>query len=555
MENSRKKLISLDTETDQKGGIGQWSIAFRDTDGKLKVVSAYGSCHQIELERIFNKDVYVGFHNYKYDGRELRANKMPVPKPENVLDTMIMAYCLGLGRQKPEDTGESGDTMVGGLGLKYLARRHLGMQMINWDEVKVHPELQAEYNAKDSVATYLLMEKWEPKLPKHFWEIDMPLLDVLMAMEDRGIKVDPGFIKRYAEGLDGHLAEIKGELPFNPYANKEVAKYVYETLGYPVTQKTEKGQPSVAKEVLETIDDPIVKRIIEYKEVYQERNTYISNYVNRLDLDNRIHAEFKQTSTSTGRLSAARPNLQNVTKDKSDRPSKLRDLFIADEGKALVRVDWSQLELRVFAALTQDERMLKALLSGEDIHQITADMLGISRDDAKINNFLTLYGGTAWAISREFHIPIDKAKAFQKQYYERFPGVKKYMDEQRERAETERRVFDYYGRVCRLDGMYADDWKVREDAVKLAINMPIQGTAVEVVKQAMIDLHYKHHAPMILQVHDELVFEVPEKEATEYARWLLGYLPTLTTINGMVFPVEASTGKTWLESMRKERRV
>jgi DNA polymerase I-like protein with 3'-5' exonuclease and polymerase domains len=462
-------LTSLDVENDEHGQIGQWSIAYRDLSGQLTVHPYQGAKPELLVPG------KVVFHNAKYDLRVLRANGMPTPKPENVLDTMIAAYCLGLGRQEPRDTGKSGDNLVGGLGLKYLARRHLGMRMKTWQEVSGHPELIPEYNAADSVATYLLFEKWKPILPQHFWDIDMPLLDVLMTMEDRGIKVDPEFLKSYAEEIDGHLDEIKKDLPLNPYATKEVAKYVYETLGYPVTRRTDTGQPSVEKELLETIDDPIIRRILEYKEFYQERKTYLGSYVNRLDIDNRIHCEFKQTSTSTGRLSAARPNLQNVTKDTSTHPSKLRDLFVADGGKILVRADWSQIELRVFAALAQDERMLKALTSGEDIHQVTADMLGVSRDDAKINNFLTLYGGTPWAISREFHIPIDKARAFQKDYYAKFPGVKKYMEEQRARAIEERKVYNYYGRCCRLDGMFSDDWKTKEDDIRLAINMPIQG--------------------------------------------------------------------------------
>jgi len=245
-----------------------------------------------------------------------------------------------------------------------------------------------------------------------------------------------------------------------------------------------------------------------------------------------------------------------VVKEKTDKTkSKIRDLFIAPEGMLLVRVDWQQLELRVFAALTQDEHMLKALLSGQDIHQMTADMLGVNRDDAKINNFLTLYGGTAWAISREFHIPIDKAKRFQKDYYEKFPGVEKYMAQQRELATTEKKVYNHYGRVCRLDGMFSDEWKVREDAIRLGINMPIQGTAGEIVKRAMIDLHYKHSAPMLLQIHDELIFEIPAGDTKDYALWLKEYLPTLTTINDVEFPVDVSVGRTWLEASRKENKV
>ena len=312
---SSASMIALDTETDNKGGVGQWSIAYRNSKGQLEVQSAYG-----QTKIIYPDEQKVCFHNARYDIRELERNKFATPKPENVLDTMVMSYVLGFGRQKPEDTGKVGDNMVGGLGLKYLARRHLGMEMKTWQEVHERPDLVPEYNANDSVATLLLAEKWIPQLPQHFWDIDMPLLDVLMKMEDRGIKVDPDFIKKYAEEIDVHLDEVKKELgDLNPYATEQVADYIYGTLGYPVTQKTSTGKPQVTKEILETIDDPIVRRILEYKGFYQEKKTYISNYVKGMDLDGRVHCEFKQTSTSTGRLSAARPNLQNVVKEKTDK--------------------------------------------------------------------------------------------------------------------------------------------------------------------------------------------------------------------------------------------
>jgi uracil-DNA glycosylase family 4 len=542
------QLLALDTETDNKGGIGQWSVAYRNPEGELVVQPFYGADKDLQ----FNGQVIM--QNAKYDLRELKKAGMNLPKPENVLDSMIMAYCLGLGRQEPRDTGKSGDNLVGGLGLKYLARRHLGMRMITWDEVKDKPELQPEYNAADSVATYLLYEKWKPELPQHFWDIDMPLLDVLMAMEDRGIKVDSNFIKTYAEEIDLHLDELKKELPINPYATKDVSKFVYETLGYPIKYKTPTGQPSVTKEALEGIDDPIVKRIVEYKDFYQERGTYIGNYVNRLDLESRIHCEFKQTSTATGRLSAAKPNLQNVTKDREDKPNKLRDLFIAKEGFTIVRVDWKLIEFGALASLAKDEHLMEAFTKS-DVHQVTADDLGIDRDTAKHINFLIQNGGGAWGMSREYHIPIDQAKRHYDAYMKRYPAIKRFQDETVEIAKSTGHITGYFGRKHRIDSLYSDEWKTRQDGEKEAKTYPMQNCAAEIVKRAMLELHYKHKAPMLLQVHDELLFEIPEKDAIEYAHWLQEYLPTITEVNGVKFPVEASTGRTWLESMQKSRRV
>ena len=539
--------VALDTENDANGKLGVWSMAFRDESGQLCVAPFEGA----EPHMRFGGNVI--FHNYKWDAKVLDRAGMKRPPPSQVHDTMIAAYCLGLGRQDVKDTGRSGDRMVGGLGLKYLARRHLGMQMKTWQQVSEDPASIPEYNANDSVATYLLFEKWRDKLPQHYWDIDMPLLDVCMSMEDRGMMVDPDFLKRYAEYLDGELDGIKDDLPLNPYSPDQVAGYVYGTLGIEPTKFTETGKPSTEKEILETIDDPIVRQILKYKEFYIDRKTYVSNYAKRMDVDNRVHCEFKQTSTATGRLSSARPNLQNVTKDKDDRPSELRKLFVAPEGKLLVRVDWERLELLVMAALSQDPAMLKALREGRNLHQETADRMGCSYDDAKTMNFLIQYLGTPFALAQQFHTSIDKATELQKSYFKAYPGVNKFIAGQKEQAHDEKTVYTYFGRKRRLDSMFSENFRTVKEGEREAVNTPIQGTGGEIVKRAMIDLHYSHAAPIILQVHDELIFEVPKKEAKDYAQWLKEYLPTLTIINGVRFPVSVSIGKNWMEAMKDEQ--
>lgn len=530
--------VALDTENDPDGSLGHWSVAYRGTDGKLRVAPFYR-----RREVKFHDRVIM--QNAKWDIRVLQRAKMPVP--ENIVDTMIAAYCLGLGRQDVKTSESEGDTgIVGGLGLKYLARRHLGFEMKEWKEIKDKPEEVEEYNAVDSVATFLLWEKFEPQLPKHFWTIDMPLLPVIMAMEDRGIMIDLTMLGEFEEHLTKALKDI--DLPLNPFSPPQVISYVYGDLGIEPWKFTDSGQPSTAEEVLETIDDPVVKKILEYKSYYKEKGTYVENYVERLTTDGRVHCEFKQCRTATGRLSSARPNLQNVPKEGSE----MRKLFVAPEGKKLVRLDYSQLELRVFAAITQDPVMLKAFEEGRDIHQETADATGLTRYQAKTVNFLMLYGGGAWKISREFHIPIDQAKACIARYYELFPAIKKYFAEIKEQVEETKKVYDWFGRMRRMDALYAEDWRIREQGMREAINMPVQGTAAEVVKLAMIDLHEKHNAPLILQVHDELVFEVNEKDAIDYAQWLEEYVPSLVEINGTRFPVEVNVGQNWLESMEEK---
>jgi DNA polymerase-1 len=543
------KLVAMDTEKDGSGGLGQWSIAFRDDTGRLCVVPSYGTKDKKHLEATFAKSSVV-FHNYKYDARELKANGMPVPLYPNIHDTLIQGYCLGLGKQAPKDEAKSksGSDMVGGLGLKYLARRHLGMQMNTWKEVAEQPELVPEYNAKDSVATFLLAEKWLPILPKHYFEIDMPLLPVLMKMEDRGIMIDVNYLKSFAEELDSQLAEF--DLPLNPYSPKQIGKYVYETLGIEPWRFTSTGQPSTEEEVLETIDDPVVKQILAYKRLYKEKGTYVESYIKGRDSQDKIHPEFKQTSTSTGRLSCARPNLQNVFK-RDDRV-KLRSLFVAPPGRKLIRADYNQLDFRALAAITQDPILIDALNADKKIHQVTAELMGLSYDDAKTVNFGVLFGQEAWSLSQQLHITIGEARDFLRDYFKRFPNIKKYRDEYTEIIQSQKKVsIPFTGRTRRIDAMYVEQKRIQREGLKEGLNLPVQGLEAEVVKIGMIDLD-KLEVEMVLQVHDELIIEVEEGDALEFAHWLKEYIPTIVEFGGMTFPVEVGIGDSWYEAMNNE---
>uniref|UniRef100_A0A6M3K280 Putative DNA polymerase n=1 Tax=viral metagenome TaxID=1070528 RepID=A0A6M3K280_9ZZZZ len=528
-------LYALDTETDGKGGLGQWSIAFRNLSNELCVMPFYGSHPDYILP---STPIY---HNAKYDIRELRTNGMT--PPEHCHDTMIMAYCMGLGKQAPKDDSKtkSGADMVGGLGLKYLARRHLGMTMNSWKDMQDHPELIPEYNATDSVATYLLAEKWLPVLPKHYFDIDMPLLPVLMKMEDRGIHIDQSFIGIYAKELDNRLAELDDIIPLNVHATQEVQSYVYGTLDIEPWKFTDSGAPSVDVDTLEKIDDPIVKSILEYKELYKDKGTYIDNYVKMRDTNNRVHCEFKQTSTSTGRLSAARPNIQNV-----DKIGNMRKLFNAPEGQKIVRLDWHLIEFGMLAVLAKDSQLINAFLTS-DVHQETANALGIDRDTGKHINFLMQNGGSPWGMSLTYGIPISLSREYFNKYFIRFPAIKKFQDETVAQAYATNHVVGFLGRKRRIDALIATDWRIRKAGENEAKTMPMQNGAAEIVKLAMIDLHYKHNAPMVAQIHDELLFYINNKEAEDYAQWLREYVPTITEIDGVQFPVDVKIGNNWYE--------
>lgn len=539
LDLSSCEYYGFDTENDNVGKLGTWSVAGRDKKGKMCVQSYFGK------NPAYKFPPTAVIQNAKWDLRVLKNNGMK--PPEHYVDTMIAAYCLGFGHQDSKASTFNEDTgIVGGLGLKYLARRHLGMAMNTWNQIADQPEMMLEYNAKDSVAALLLWEKWLPDIPQHFWDIDMPLLPVIMAMEDRGIAIEPAMLGEFDKYLDKAIKEI--DLPLNANAPAEIQSYVYGELGIEPWKFTESGQPSTEKEVLESIDDPTVRKILEYKRLFKEKGTYVESYIERMDLEGRVHPEFKQCRTATGRLSSARPNLQNVPIEGAQ--GRLRELFIAPEGKKLIRLDFKQMELRVFAALTQDEAMLKAFAEGKDIHQETADALHIDRSHGRNVNFLMLFGGGAWKISHEFGVPIDEAKRMIQKYYGQFPGIPRYFKEMKEKLEAERRAYTYFGRVRRLDALYAEDWRVKDQGLREGFNMPIQGTAAEIVKLVMIDLHHKHSAPILIQVHDELLFEVNANEADEYARWLWEYVPTLVEIEGVRFPVDVGVGNNWREAKK-----
>jgi DNA polymerase-1 len=548
----KDSLIGLDTETDNAGGIGQWSVAWRGQDGILYVKAFYGAKPDFPT-----LDYIVAEHNAKYDNRELAAHKMIPPLPTRNHCTMIQAYCKDLGKQAPKESGKtrSGSDMVGGLGLKFLARRHLGMVMTTWAEARENPEIVPEYNANDSIATFLLCETWLPTMPKHYFDIDMPLLPVLMAMEDKGVLIDPNFLQEFAKSLDNRLANftfpvINGK-ELNPFSPQQLQEYVYGTLGLTPWKFTDGGQPSTDEEVLETIHDPVVEKILEYKQLYKDKGTYVDNYVKMRDIHNRVHPELKQTSTSTSRLSCARPNLQNV-----DKEGDMRKLIIAPEGHSLVRMDYNQLDFRSLAAVTLDELLMKSLNSGRKLHDVTAEGMNIKYDDAKTVNFGVMFEQKAWSLSQQLHITINAAQEFIDGYFKLYPGIKKYHISMEEIIRRDKRVtIPYTNRTRRIDAMYVEQRRIQNDGIREGINLPVQGLEAEVVKIGMIDLYYKHHLVPILQVHDELLFEVPKNEAIDFAHWLKDYVPTIVSFGGMDFPVEVSVGKTWFDCGLKENKI
>jgi len=376
-------------------------------------------------------------------------------------------------------------------------------------------------------------------------------------MEDRGIAIDPKMLGSFEKVLGEELGKI--DLPLNPFSNPQIQSYVYGELGIEPWKFTEAGAPRVDEDVLETIDDPVVKTILAYKSLYKEKDTYADNYTKGMTLDGRIHTQFKQCRTSTARLSSSKPNLQNVPKE-----GNMRKLFIAGKGKKLILADAKQIELICNAIIAPEPHMLdlyRKLIAGEDvdIHRDTSEALHKDRDFAKHLNFMMQncrdIRDAAWKLSMELKLPINEATEFVKAYYKQYPGLLAYKQRIIEESKLTKRVTNRFGRTLRIDALYAEDWRIRREGEREAICFPVQSLAGEVIKLAMIDLHYKHAAPMLLQEHDALMFEVDEKDALEYAHWLKDYLPTITEIDGIHFPYDVGMGDSWWECKQKENEI
>jgi len=478
-------------------------------------------------------------HNYKYDLPVLKEAGIRI-HPEQCVDTMIAAYALGYPQ----------------VGLHRLASQVLGMDLRHWNEAEDDDDLGIVC-CSHADATMRLWEAFEPRLPDYFWTIDMPVSRVLLAMEDRGVRVDREGVLKYAEELEKEIAGYS--FPFNPGSPQQIGKYLYEDLGLIPTRYTDGGEPSTDKLALEAIDHPIAKELLAYRKATKSLSTYVTNYIDRMDEDQRIHPQYRQTrqpasetstteeGTVTRRLSCVQPNLQNVTS------GFMRGLFVPSPGNVWLKVDYSQLELRVFAAIWRARSMLEVFLDPNgDIHEETRLGCGFpdtkaGRTNAKIMNFQMLYIGDMGAAVAKAHELFGwdwgVCKDVVSAYYRKYPEIPDYWEEIASTALEEKGIATHFGYWRRLPQMYSDKRADIVAATRQAINTPVQGTAADIVKIGMITVGAEE--PMVVQVHDEMNFDIEKDRADEFAQWLYEALPTAVTINGVHFPVEVKIGPSW----------
>ena len=397
-------------------------------------------------------------------------------------------------------------------------------------------------------------------------EIEMPLCRVLAEMELAGFLVDAKALREMGEALSAAISDLEQRIyahagEFNINSPKQLGEVLFERLGLPAYKKTKTGYSTNA-EVLEKLrfQHPIVDEVLQYRQYTKLKSTYVDGLLKVIDPDGRIRTSFQMTVTATGRLSSTEPNLQNIP-TRTELGSELRRMFVAGEGNVLVDADYSQIELRLLAHISGDETMQEAFRTGEDIHTITASQVfGVApenvtplmRRSAKAVNFGIVYGISSFSLSQDIGVSVAEAKEYMDSYFAKYPGVKHYMEAIVERAKAEGFVETLYHRRRALPEIKSSNFNMRSFGERVALNMPIQGTAADIIKLAMIHVSRRLkaeglQAKLLMQVHDELIVECPEEETEQVKRLLTEEMERVCSLS-VPLTAEAHSGKNWLEA-------
>ncbi len=509
--------------------------------------------------------------NAKFDILVLRQAGVAVNPP--LFDTMIAHYLI------EPDMKHSMD---------YLAEKYLGYIPVSIEKLigkrgknqlsmaDLSAEEIKDYAAEDADVTFQLKEALEPKLHELevadlFYNVEMPLVSVLADMEYEGINLDVEFLQEFSKELETDIIRLRKEIhelagvEFNVDSPKQLSEVLFVKLKIPYTgRKTKTGKFSTGEDILSRLADEyeIARKVLEYRELVKLRSTYVEALPKLINKrTGRIHTTFNQAVANTGRLSSANPNLQNIP-IRTEKGQRVRKAFIPrSEEYRIVSADYSQIELRIIASLSGDENMKEAFSRGEDIHASTAAKIfnvpleEVSREmrrKAKAVNFGIAYGQTAFGLAQTLNISRTEAAEIIKNYFEKFPGIKRFMDESIEFAREHGYVKTILGRRRYLPEINSRNAAVRNFAERNAINMPIQGSAADIIKVAMVNLHRAMteagmQSKMVLQVHDELVFDAPLSEMEQLIPLIKDKMENAITMD-VPLVVEIGSGRNWLEA-------
>ena len=477
-------------------------------------------------------------HNLQYDLEILRRHGAVVSGPFH--DSMLESYVHNstASRHNLDDLSR---VYLNEETTPYKEIAGIGKKRVTFDQVPI--ARAGPYAAEDADMTLRLHWRLWPKLQeirglrKIYEEMEMPLSEVLADMERTGVAIDADALQEQAEELKLELEVLRADIArecgdeFNVNSNPDLQRVLFEERGLRPLRKTPKGAPSTAEDVLEILSDQDVlpRMILDYRQCTKLLSTYVGKLPEMLSpITGRLHASFHQAVTATGRLSSSNPNLQNIP-IRTEQGRRVRQAFVARPGAVLVAADYSQIELRIMAHISGDPALCRAFEEGGDVHRATAaEVFGLARDEvtedlrrtAKAINFGLMYGMSGFGLSRQLRIPRDRAETYVRTYFERYPEVLRYMEEMRQKAREHGYVETVFGRRLYIEGISSRNYNQRQYAERTAINAPMQGTAADIIKLAMIDVHrwLKEEHPdcvLIMQVHDELVLEVSRDKVEE----------------------------------------
>ena len=487
-------------------------------------------------------------------------------------DTMLESYVLNSTERHDMDS---------------MANRYLHLKTITYNDLTkvdkkqvtidaIEVEKTTQYAAEDADVTLQLHQKLWPelekdqKLSKLFTDIEMPLAIVLADMERTGVLIDARQLNDYSIELNKKMLEIEAELhflageKFNPSSPKQIQAILFDKHQLPVLKKTPKGDPSTSEDVLSELAEQYVlpRKILFYRSLAKLKNTYTDKLPLMVSpIDHRIHTNYNQIGTVTGRLSSNDPNLQNIPV-RNEEGRRIRQAFIAPQGYKIISADYSQIELRIMAHLSQDQSLLSAFADDKDIHRVTAsevlskpeaDVTAEERRRAKAVNFGLIYGMSAFGLSKQINLPRKEAQFYIDRYFERYPGVQAYMEETRQLATQQGYVETLSGRRLYLPKIISGNGIEKRGAERAAINAPMQGTAADIIKTAMIKMsEWIKNQPtgnirMVMQVHDELVFEVKEELVSEYSALIKSIMENCYQLS-VPLKVDVGIGNNWDEA-------
>ena len=507
-----------------------------------------------ELLTLFAGSVKKVSHNVKDLTRLLIENGLPAEG--FIFDTALAGYLLD---------ATAGSYDIDRLSISYFHKElPKPVSLDNDDPVQAQEFRFSHALAIDALYKTMLPHLKEMGLGELYFDIELPLCRVLAEMEAAGFQVDAGALREFGEKLGIAIGELEKRIytyagEFNINSPKQLGEVLFERLGLPHGKKTKTGWSTNA-EVLEKLDHPIVRDVLEYRQYMKLRSTYADGLLKAAGPDERIHTNFQMTVTATGRLSSTEPNLQNIP-TRTELGSELRRMFVPAPGCVLVDADYSQIELRLLAHISGDESMQEAFLSGEDFHAVTAshvfgvplnEVTSSMRRAAKAVNFGIVYGISAFSLSQDLGVSAEEAKAYMDAYFARFPGVKRYMEDVVKKSRETGYAETIFRRRRTLPEITASKYATRSFGERVALNMPIQGTAADIIKLAMVKVFKRLKeeglsSRLIMQVHDELIVECPENEAERVKSLLTQEMEGVCALTVPLI-AEAHSGKNWLET-------